>query len=249
MNSKLESENNVLTANSRNGKLLKETVDEQSLHVLNFDPRCEGKWTHVIRTTGSSSVLDYVITDSTITKCVREIIIDEDCLYCPFWIKKKNKEVIPQFSDHNSILTTLHLPYIKNKQSNRPKSWKITEEGLANFSITTNDLTFPIDVAGTGQTKYDGYERLLAKTMDLCFQKSKPKPEKKVHHKFAALNRRVRLFAKKGKAQRKVASTYIKAMINANTEMVSLRNKENISNTLRNITIDNSFSPSNFWEL
>ena len=75
MNAKLISENGDIKSNSYNGKLLLDIVSNQDLKVLNFDSKCNGKWTHVIRTTGSSSVLDYAITSSELVKHVKVVII------------------------------------------------------------------------------------------------------------------------------------------------------------------------------
>ncbi len=62
LNAKIEKDGEVVVAESPNGKLVKEFSDQYGLSVMNFDKRCKGKWTHVIRTTGEKSVLDYVIT-------------------------------------------------------------------------------------------------------------------------------------------------------------------------------------------
>ena len=44
---------------SENGKSLHNIIKEYDLSILNFTAKCSGKITHVIRTTGASSVLDY----------------------------------------------------------------------------------------------------------------------------------------------------------------------------------------------
>ena len=248
MNSKVENVNEKILPRSSNGKLLIELVENQEMEILNFDNRCQGKWTHVVRTTKAASVLDYVIVSSSISKHLKEIIIDENCLLCPFAIKKKKNDIILQYSDHNSIITTLQLPHTKNKIP-KQKSWRLTEKGLHNFNMLTSDVNFPTDVEGTGKTKYNNYEKVLYKTMIKCFQKTKPRKEEKITKKYTILHKKVMTFSKNGKAQRKVARTYIQAIRNSNIELVAERNKENIRNTLSNITVDNSFSPNSFWEL
>ena len=49
LNAKMEWTDSKITPLSSNGKLLHSLVENQDLLVLNFDERCSGKWTHVIR--------------------------------------------------------------------------------------------------------------------------------------------------------------------------------------------------------
>ena len=193
------------------------------------------------------SVLDYVLADNSISKDIEKIIIDEECLFCPFAVKKK-KSAITQYSDHNSIITTLRLPHSKKKSAYQ-QSWRLTEEGLQKFNVLTSEETFPIDVDGEGQVKYNNFEKLLKRTMNDCFHKSKPRKEQQFDKKYLTMYKKLMSFAKKGKAQRKVAQTYVQAIQKSNAEEVARRNSENIRSTLNNITVDNSFSPNNFWEL
>ena len=252
MNAKVECIEGEPCPKSSNGKLLVELLKEQELEILNFDNRCRGKWTHVVRTSKLSSVLDYAITNDTLAKHLKEVIIDEDCLFCPFsLIKQKNRIPTPKFSDHNSIITTIQLPHSSEKIPQQP-SWRLTEDGLLNFHMITSEESFPIQIEGSGQRKYDNYEKLLTETMNQCFKKRKPCPpptEHKMNKNFTALYNKVMKFARKGKAQRKVARTYVQAIHRTSAEQVAERNKENVKNTLNNITVDNSFSPNSFWEL
>ena len=193
MNSKIDSVDEKIVPRSSNGKLLLELVENQEMEILNFDQRCQGKWTHVVRTTESASVLDYVIVSHSMAKHLKEITIDEERLYCPFSIKKKKKVVstkkkkkfsikkkviTPQYSDHNSIITTFKLPHTK-KTTHKQQSWRLTDEGLHMFNALTSEAIFPTDVAGIGKTKYNNYEKLLHKTMNSCFQKTKTRKKPK----------------------------------------------------------------------
>ena len=85
-----------------NGKLL--VVKKYQLSVVNFSEKCSGKWTHVIRTTDEKSVLDYIITNEVMAGAVKNLVIDEDCLLCPFRMRKKKGKEVPQYSDHNSMI-------------------------------------------------------------------------------------------------------------------------------------------------
>ena len=51
-----------ITPVSGNGYLLVNMVEENNMKILNFSEKCDGKWTHMIRTTGQCSTLDYAIT-------------------------------------------------------------------------------------------------------------------------------------------------------------------------------------------
>ena len=229
MNAKIAMEDEVIKGVSPNGKLLLEIIADQNLKVLNFDEKCQGKLTHVIRTTGSSSVLDYAMTTNEIAKHVRDVLIDEECMFCPFGIKKEKGIIIPQYSDHNAIVTTLEIPYTKKKIIDNNLSWKITAEGLDTFHSLTSEENFPTEVVGkTSQEKYNNYERLLFGTMGKCFMQRRKKKERKTSPKFLPLYRKVMVFSKGGKAQRKVARTYIQAIKAANLENASTKNMENI---------------------
>ena len=47
-NAKLIHDDNECKATTPNGRLLLQLIKDQELEVLNFDGRCQGKWTHVI---------------------------------------------------------------------------------------------------------------------------------------------------------------------------------------------------------
>ena len=122
IHAKIDEVDNKLVHKSDNGKLLLQVIQNQDLQVLNFHSKCIGKWTHVIRTTGAASVLDYIMTSENLTNKLQEITIDEDCLFCPFWVKKKKQ----QFSDHNAIIPKFRIKYRKLKKIHRPGHFGIT---------------------------------------------------------------------------------------------------------------------------
>ena len=250
MNAKISNGNDQITHDSPNGKLLLEVVDAQQLDVLNFHQKCKGKWTHVIRTTGASSVLDYIMTSRFISDCICELIIDEDCLFCPFRIKKNNGKIEPQFSDHNAIIVKLLISHQPKKSISPPRRWKLTEDGLNRFQqVTTNQLDTQLP-KGDVQSKYDQTEKKLNTAMEECFWKSKRKQQsKQLPEKYLQKYKAITLFAKKGKAQRKAARMYIQEIIKLNTDEVAIANKETIKQNLRNLTIDNKFSPDQFWKM
>ena len=242
LNAKIESTDNKIIPVSPNGKILESIIKNQQLHVLNFDEKCSGKWTHVIRTTGQASVLDYIMIDNETKQYVKDVTIDEDCVYCPFSVKKKKI----QYSDHNSIITTFEIQHSKKKQI-PPTAWRITETGLKDFADSCENLPTYLELSDS--EKYNAYEKIIHSKMDQCFQKHKMNRKKNFTGTHRLLYKQAMIFAKKGKAERKVASKYVQAMVKANTEKVAAQTKENVKNTLQNLTINNTFSPNKFWNL
>ena len=132
LNAKISIEDNNLLplSGSGNGRLLCDLISKFQLEVLNFSDMCSGKWTHVIRTSGAKSVLDYVITSKMFSQCVKSMIIDEDCGLCPFSLKprKRNSPIEVQFSDHNTIVLDAAIDVPKKIHSERQFKWKLQDD-------------------------------------------------------------------------------------------------------------------------
>ena len=139
LNAKIELNEGKIEELTSNGRHLAQLIENQQLDVLNFNKKCSGKWTHVIRTSNSSYVFDYVLTSKEVTNTVESVIIDEECLMCPFSLKKKNNVEETQFSDHNAIVVRLLMEHNKKNEVNKAKSWRITKEGLQKLIEITND--------------------------------------------------------------------------------------------------------------
>ena len=249
LNAKLIHDDNECKATTPNGRLLLQLIKDQELEVLNFDGRCQGKWTHVIRTTGQSSVLDYALTCKEISPVIKDMIIDEECIFCPFKVIKKMGQEEPQFSDHNAILVQLELEHEEKHSSPPSRSWRITPEGLEKFLDHTS-RDFDSELRGdTVRECYNNFEAKLNKTMSQCFKINKKKKNQLIRKEHYTTYLKINLFARKGKAQRRVARQYIKQIIQINTEKVACIQKDKIRTTLENLTIDNKFSPDRFWKL
>ena len=248
MNCKTEMIDDQIVGTSANGKLLCSLVENQDLDVLNYSSKCEGVSTHVVRTTGDSSVLDYCVVDKEITKAVVDVTIDEACVYCPFRILKKNGCNEPKYSDHNAIIVRLKIEHEK-KPTQKEKGWKITDEGLKKFELDTAVLTLE-DENLLAQAQYDKLEEKIHAAMDSCFRKMKSSKKDRIlsnHH--LKKYKQVTAFSRKGKSQRRVAKMYIKEILKANTEETSIFRKDKMVETLKNLTIDNKFTPDKFWKL
>ena len=122
LNAKIQMVDGEIDAITSNGKYLLDMITTQELEVLNFHQKCEGKWTHVVRTTGSASVLDYVLVGKQLSNTIKEMLIDEQCLFCPFSIRKRNNVDEPQYSDHNAIISKLEISHEKKDAHKPPKS-------------------------------------------------------------------------------------------------------------------------------
>ena len=251
MNSKLAPMNGHLKKPlTSNGRLLQQVIESQDLEVLNFSGKCNGQHTHVTRTTGASSTLDYVLISREMDCLVNEMLIDEECLMCPFWVEKVKGKDTPKFSDHNAIILRLSIPHEKNHEDKPALSWKITKEGLDKLAhVTSNDLDQSIQ-GGSIQECYNKFENKINKLMGDCFKvrrcrKSNEHIRKDLFEKY----KQVTLFSRKGKAQRRVARKYITEIMKANTESAATAHKERLRETLTNLTIDDNFSPNKFWDL
>ena len=119
---------------TRNGKILYELINQYELNIMNFSEKCTGKWTRVERTTGESSVLDYLIVDNKLETKIAEFIIDESTVMCPFRTVTRNKKKMTIFSDHNAISLKMKINNDRNhdkrgRNKEKPK-WKFTTEGM-----------------------------------------------------------------------------------------------------------------------
>ena len=257
-NAKISSNSNVLmqevTSGCTNGVFLLELIKEYQLTVMNFSEVCEGKWTHEIRTSKKASVLDYVITSKVLEPKINRVLIDEDCLYCPFHITRKHGKEHIQFSDHNAIILEISLPYQKPMQSNPQMSWKLTKKGLADFNKLSSLISYQTTMSEQSniQQRYDYLENCVNNLMGQCFQKQKMgrKKKHKYHAKeYSRLCKAISEFKKKGQAQRKVALYYHALMLSANSKNVARRRTENMKKTLQSLSDNDKFSPNGFWKI
>ena len=140
-------ENGTRKALSPNGNLLNDVINKSSLHVLNFDEKCSGKWTRVQEKNGTleKSIIDYAIVSGKMAELSTEILIDEEKLIAPFWIRKSNKNgSVHQYSDHNAILVKAEIPNERHETTKDknvlPKGWKISDDGIEQFAKMTETL-------------------------------------------------------------------------------------------------------------
>ena len=254
LNAKLEmDENDNVNPESKNGKLLCELVEEQKLNVMNLSAKCIGKWTHVIRTTGETSRLDYVLAEEKVERTITNMIIDESTLLCPFHIKNKVKIM----SDHNSILMNMKIrmqdKQKKTEQGEESVRWKIKAEGIEQLSKSCDKCLNTGNISDkTTQEMYDSFEQKIKMVLDECFKRiveKKSKPGPILNKKFHNIVKCINTFAKKGKAQRKVATTYLQKLVEIDIEQITKNRAENLKKVVSEMTIDGQFNAEKYWKM
>ena len=169
LNAKVGMENERLTPLSSNGKLLLEVVN---LKIVNFTTKCQGKWTHVIRTTDESSVLEYVMVPNSLLQSISEMVIDEECLMCPFVQRKKGVT----YSDHNAIMISMMIDIPKTAKTDPDFRWKIDEDSIQKIKELTSIEACPEkELSGYVQQDYNNLEDTINQVLSKSCKKQKRK--------------------------------------------------------------------------
>ena len=90
-----------------------------------------------------------------------------------------NKSIIQKYSDHNALLVKINITYQDARRETKTQAiegWKLTEEGLSDFSEATSG---PETKYLANVTDYNMLEQELSNIMDACFQKKRK--QKKVN--------------------------------------------------------------------
>ena len=252
MNAKVQLSNGQLEDLSPNGKLLKILVDKHQLSILNFSDKCQGKWTHVVRTTDEKSVLDYVITNETVEDAVRNLVIDEDCMLCPFRIKRRKGEEVAQYSDHNSMILQMEIEKSRQRHREAEYVWRVMEEDRISLkTLTQKEVYKPPTLSKNPQENYDLLEMESNRLMQSSYKKVKKRKKqgpKHVAEKYLGILNTIREFGSKGKTQRVVAKKYKDMIIELNLQEVRKHRSQNMSNAVKNMTINGKFSSNDFWK-
>ena len=239
---------------SQNGTLFHDLLVEHDLHVLNFDKeKCAGKWTHVIRTTGASSVLDYVAVDTRLKNCVEEMTIDECAVYCPYYVTKTKGQKINTMSDHNTILLSLVVPRAKVERKDQVPTWIFKPECFPDMAAVFDKECDSFDTQKEPQQLYDDFEKLVNGTLDKVFKKTKNHQKQEsfanhVHHSYKPICKKLTEFAAKGKIQRKVANQFRARLLQLNTETIASINRAKLQKRVENLSENDNFSAQKFWK-
>ena len=237
-----------ITPVSGNGYLLVNMVEGNNMKILNFSEKCDRKWTHMIRTTGQCSTLDYAITDETVEKCVSKVTIDETGVYCPFHISRKNGQDVMKFTDHNPIIVQLMIQGETPRSKEKKRyNWKLTGKSLAKWRELTDTQPGPIGSNISLPTDYDKFELVLNKLMSKCFIKSKINKQKESSPRIdKSIVKTIMQFGKKGKRERKISRLYKERCIKENAKEVADKRLERIKIVILTMTEEERFSAQGF---
>ena len=252
LNGKLDVAEGEILPKSPNGRLIHDFVSNYGLSIINFTEKCTGKWTRVTRTTGEKSVLDYVITNSLIAESIVEMVIDEECLMCPFHVKKEKGKEVVKFTDHNSILLKLAIEPPERRKEEPQLRWRINDEGRAALQEITQENNYhPPALEQNPQDNYNILEKEINTLAGRCFSKVKVKAKKSVQSvekKYMHILGCVNKFAKRGKTQRRVAQKYKTMILNLNQTEERVQRSKNLSNAIQSMTLNGNFSSNSFWK-
>ena len=257
LNSRIELVDGKVRAVSRNGKYLQDLVTNCDLNVLNFSEKCTGKWTHVIRKSQKKSVIDYVIVDNDLNCGVRDILIDEECMYTPFRRVTENNAVRAQYSDHNTIITKIEIQK-SNKERETAQhddthidSWILNDIGWKKFFHITSTIPCSINQGSDSNREYNKLEKYIKEAMDSSFKKRTARKGKVVsrNKEDTAVVNVLHKFMKLGKLQRKVAGVYVNIIKENNLNSAGKIRAEKVEIALKELSHDNKLSHNAFWKL
>ena len=247
-NAKLVSEEGNPVPDSPNGGLLHQVLSRYQLQVMNFSAKCSGKWTwsRVVEGVLQRSVLDYFITDSDMEVSVLKMDIDEEKIHCPFHIEKVKGGQKLTYSDHSPIIVDLNILHTRKNPAKKIERRVITEKGLALFTEITEE-NFQIHYS-SAQTSYSSFEKSVQDIVDQCFPKRtiKNKPNLPLcTAKQRKLIRTIKLFSKKGKWQRHVATKMMERVNQHVANKISMKKKLLVEKTVQSVENDNHKFSSN----
>ena len=254
-NAKLEGQNGVLSSLSGNGRSLYKLVNDFEMKVVNFSEVCKRKWTHEVRTTGEKSVLDYIITSKSFYKSITSMVIDEDCVFCPFSMKKKGKIPVEVFSDHNSIILEATVVVVPRKNDKKKQyKWKLLDEGKERLKELTSIENYRCPQRNENpQVQYDVFENemnsLLKSTALRIKIKEKPDLSGKCPKRLLEVFKIITKIGARGKIQRQVASQYKQIILNLSKKEIRIERAKCLKEAITAITINGMFSRQQFWKV
>ncbi len=257
LNAKICCKNSQVTSESPNGSLLKEIVSRYNLEVFNFNAKCTGKWTRVQKKKLGAverSVIDYVMVCRGLFPHVSEMIIDEEKLMAPFWVKKSKKiGGTRKHSDHNSILFKLALPWSPDsdpQQTNMTQSGhRITEDGLVIFRKAAEQMDV---IPGM---EFNEFKEKVTKMMDISFPKTCTSQKNIgndtiVNKLLVPIVRILVPHMKRGRVEKVVAKKYMMHLQDLQTKITQKLKSARVIETLSQIKNDNGqLSIERFWKL
>ena len=123
---------------SRNGEQLLKVFADTDMNLLNKSSKCKGKITRQnTQRKEEYSAIDLILCNNSVTKCIKEIIIDEEGMY---------KISGSKDTDHNTITIKMDLSHIKNSKTITP-TWRINApaEKWAEFRGILDTINFDME--------------------------------------------------------------------------------------------------------
>ena len=141
----------------------------------------------------------------------------------------------------------------ENKGNEQKVRWRLQPEGLLNLPEKSDEILHNgvQREHGTTQEVYDIWENKVHKIMDECFKRVRNNVEtnRQTGGQIQMLARSINMFAKKGKAQRRVAKLYIQALNEVQIEKVAKMRAEKLHKVVSEMTIDGHFNTPKYWKL
>ena len=264
-NAKVSMHDDVVVADSPNGGLLVNMIQQFDLNVLNFNDKCEGVWTRVQQKKDivERSIIDYVITTKSMELVPTKMVIDEEKLLAPYWIRQnKNKGPQRQYSDHNSISVSFQAPSYKHLHAKENVTsvggWNLTAEGLEKFKELT-ETPVPLKSAYDSNLVQE-FSTHVSNTMDACFtKKKKPRSGRHPnvnsnklvnHHTLHKITKKLALLTHQGKTEKSVAKEYIQYIHEIQDSFLQSKRSRKIADTMGKLTDESGkITVDKFWKL
>ncbi len=240
---------------SPNGKLLHDLLDDHDLSLCNFSPNTRGKWTRIQKNKNgiNKSTIDYILLQGETSSLMREMLIDEDKIYCPYRERKTKNGKSIIFSDHCAIIMTLQVRAGGFEScTSTQKVWNFSEDGYESYK-KASDQPMEVNLDPNSTIAYGKWKSKFDELLHSCFSKrtvkiGRPKPTK-VQKTNCNVRKILSGLAKKGKAQRKIAQQYLSRVIEVETRQHALLKANRLRQTMSELTEQEKFSPNGYWKM
>ena len=254
-NARTEYKEGKVAADSSNGKMLLEMVENFRMKIANYHPLTSGQWTRIQKRKDGSikrSMLDYVLLQQELYETIGEMIVDEEKIHCPYRETKSKAGKQITFSDHCAIIIKLEINVgtLQNK-ANKVKVWNITEEGLLRYSAES-ERELDVNLHGSSTEVYTNWSYQFDQLLQQCFTKKTIREGANALPRFKA-NKKVReilsTVAREGRIQRKVVKLYLTKLIEKETQKMAAIRALRMKSTTAQLTEKDKFSPNGYWKV
>ena len=208
---------------SRNGKMLKNLIENTQTIMLNSQPICKGKWTRVnSKNPEERSILDYVIVSPTAIPAITSMTIDEEEIH-----KFRSPGTK---SDHNTIYIDINMKLAKTETKSTHEKWKVNQ--LTNWHQFNSTLAAS-PVINTPPTDRDNmteyYEKWIKHVHEIATEAIGKYPTSKGHKRLYSKDPEInQALSRKKECKRK----YLESLHNEDKDKRSLTNLVEASKNL-----------------